>query len=126
MYTIDKTNCVDWYRMYITNYENSERIRNACGTVEAIAKEAEHFYKFEDGRGGFVISRDNEILALHSNNKGDGNVLVWEAKQRGGTNLNCFDIPHLIKLYERHGFKEVKREPNWIDGGKDVVYMVLV
>lgn len=123
MYELKQTNCVNWYIAYITNCEQSEKIRSSCATAEEISLVATRFYLFEDDRGGFALSADGELLGLHSLNKGDGNCLVWEAVQRGAVKLNCFNIPHLIDLYNRYGFKETHREPNWNVGEPDVIFM---
>lgn len=126
MYKIKQTNCVDWYRVYITNYEQSERMQRSCGTPDEISMIATRFYLFEDNRGGFALSADGELLGLHSLNKGDGNCLVWEAVQRGAVKLNCFNILPLMFLYTRYGFKETHREPNWTVGEPDVIFMEIL
>jgi hypothetical protein len=54
--------------------------------------------------------------------RGRGDALVSDAIARGAKHLNCFD-GYLPTLYARHGFVEVRREPNWTEGGPDIVYM---
>jgi len=51
--------------------------------------------------------------------------MMHHAKKVGGSKLDFFDSPHLKGLYEKHGFKEHKRDPNWTPGGPDVVHMKL-
>lgn len=75
-----------------------------------------------DPRGGFIVL-DGELLGLHSLDKGKGDWMMREAVSLGADRLDCFDIPHLIDLYQRHGFKEILREPNNKAGGQDVVWM---
>jgi len=75
--------------------------------------------------GGFAIVEDTkELVGLWSEVPGQGDFLVSDAVRRGATNLNCFD-GYLVELYERHGFKEYRREKNYNPVGPDVVYMRL-
>lgn len=95
-------------------------------TTDYKPEEIKDFQKYisPDERSGFMIKPDGEITALFSANKGRGDALVKEAIAKGGTKLDAFE-GYLPKLYEKHGFKEYKREPNWNKGGPDVVYMAL-
>lgn len=49
--------------------------------------------------------------------------MMREAVALGADRLDTFDVPHLIALYKRHGFREVLREPNHTKGKPDVVWM---
>lgn len=75
-----------------------------------------------DKRGGFVVL-DGELLGFHHVDKGKGDWMLREAVKLGADRLDCYDIPHLIDLYERHGFREILREPNTKKGQPDVVWM---
>lgn len=76
-----------------------------------------------DGRSGYVVRPDGELVFVFSLERGRGNYLVGKAILDGATRLDCFD-GYLPSLYARHGFREVKREANWTDGGPDVVWMI--
>ena len=43
---------------------------------------------------------------------------------KGAQTLDCFD-GFLPDFYSKFGFVEYKREPNWVPGKADVVYMRL-
>ena len=75
-----------------------------------------------DKRGGFVVL-DGELLGFHNVDCGRGDWMMRWAVALGANRLDCFDIPHLIDLYERHGFREILREPNTTKGQPDVVWM---
>lgn len=77
-----------------------------------------------DPVGGFVVL-DGELIALHNVKQGKGDWMLREAVSLGADRLDCFDIPYLIDLYYRHGFREVLREPNTTKGRPDVVWMRL-
>lgn len=72
--------------------------------------------------GGFVVL-SGELIGLHHIERGHGDWLMQEAVSLGADRLDCYDIPHLINLYERHGFREILREPNTTKGQPDVVWM---
>jgi hypothetical protein len=72
--------------------------------------------------GGFVVL-SGELLGLHNVKPGTGDWMMREAVSLGADRLDTFDIPHLIALYKRHGFREVLREPNTTKGKPDVVWM---
>lgn len=72
--------------------------------------------------GGFVVLA-GELLGLHNVRRGSGDWMLREAVALGADRLDTFDIPHLIDLYTRHGFREVLREPNHTAGQPDVVWM---
>ena len=75
-----------------------------------------------DAVGGFVVL-DGELVGLHNIRVGRGDWMLREAVSLGANRLDCFDVPHLIDLYKRHGFYEILREPNHNKGGPDVVWM---
>jgi hypothetical protein len=75
----------------------------------------------QDKNSGYAL-KDGELVSVFAVTKGAGDDIVRSAISNGATSLDCFD-GYLPKFYARHGFKEVKREPNWTAGGPDVVYM---
>lgn len=82
------------------------------------------FYLTEDGKSGFGIKPDGELVAVFSLVRGRGPELMRHAVYRGATRLDCFD-GHLPQFYSQHGFVETSRERNWSPGGPDVVFMAL-
>lgn len=73
--------------------------------------------------GGFVVL-SGELIGLHHVERGHGDWLMQHAVHGyGADRLDCYDIPHLIELYKRHGFREVLREANHTAGQPDVVWM---
>lgn len=77
-----------------------------------------------DGKSGFAVKPDGDLVSVFSTEKGRGNDLVRQALTHGATKLDAFD-GYLPKLYANHGFQEVGREDNWTPGGPQVVYMQL-
>mgnify|MGYP001561764868 CR=1 FL=1 len=75
-----------------------------------------------DKASGYSIKPGGELVNVFSSSKGRGDELVKSAVDQGALHLDAFD-PYLPKLYGKHGFKEVSREPNWTKGGPDVVFM---
>lgn len=72
--------------------------------------------------GVTVAPQTGELQYLFSLAKGHGVPAMRFGIKMGGTNLDCFD-GGLVKLYGKHGWKEVRREANWAPGGPDVVFM---
>lgn len=75
-----------------------------------------------DARGGFIVL-GGELMGLHSVDPGNGDWLMRAAIELGADRLDCFDVPHLVDLYQRHGFKEILREKHLIGGHPDVIWM---
>ena len=75
-----------------------------------------------DHRGGYVILL-GELVGFHHIDTDHGVWMLQDAIANGARSLNCFDVPHLIKLYSSYGFREVRREPNHVIGQPDVVFM---
>lgn len=108
------TNRAAWYR-----------VRDNCSEITKESAEQCIAFMSTCRTGGFCIHvPTKEIRFLHSLESGQGNTLVQEAIQRGGTWLTCFD-GYLKTLYESHGFTIVEREPNWTAGNPDVLKMTL-
>lgn len=81
----------------VTSYEPQDYERMGATT-----------YLAADGRSGFAIKPDGELISVFSLEPGRGDELVAAAVQRGATKLDCFE-PYLPRLYARHGFREVHR-----------------
>lgn len=73
--------------------------------------------------GGYIVLQD-ELLAFHNGIRGAGLWMLDHAINDGATKLSCFDVPHLIRLYQSRGFVEVNRQWNETRGKPDVVWMV--
>lgn len=73
--------------------------------------------------GGYIVL-NGELKALWCDEKGWGDVLVTSAVSDGAVRLQCFD-GYLPGLYSQFGFVIVKREPNWVHGEPDLVFMEL-
>jgi hypothetical protein len=71
---------------------------------------------------GFALSSTGELTSVFSAIKGKGDTILSNAIRRGACHLDCFD-GYLPTFYARHGFQEVRREPNWTPGEPDVVFM---
>jgi hypothetical protein len=77
-----------------------------------------------DGKSGYAIKPDGDLVSVFSTQKGRGDTIVQEDIKNGAVKLDAFD-GYLPTLYKKHGFEELKREKNWTPGGPDVVYMGL-
>lgn len=98
-------------------------IGTATSPASELAKHADaRWYVTPDHLSGFGVAPDGTLLGLHSQVRGRGPSLLREAEWLGATRLWCFD-GFLVGLYERNGFVELERSPNWTPGGPDVVYM---
>lgn len=62
------------------------------------------------GWSGYAISQDGELINLFSLNRGRGGELIKDAVGNGAKHLNCYDGP-LVAIYEKAGFKVIRREP---------------
>lgn len=79
-----------------------------------------------DGKSGFAIKPDGELVNVFSTEKGRGKGLVEDAVKQGASKLDAFNINEkLPELYKKGGFETYKTEKNWIPGGPDVNYMAL-
>ena len=81
-------------------------------------------YLTADLDAGFVIAPDGKFTSLFSIKPGRGAALITAAIKYGASYLYCFD-GYLVTLYERFGFIEVDRIPDWIKGQPDGVFMEL-
>ena len=78
----------------------------------------------EDHGSGFAVSPDLELVNVFSTIKGRGrDVLKFALAHYSNLHLNCFADGREELFYKGHGFKIFRREPNWIAGQPDVIYM---
>ncbi len=112
------------------------------GPQVTLADEADYqtmrLFITEDGRSGFALKSDGDIVSVFSGGGGVLHALVALAVQEGGTKLDCFNTM-LPRLYSVNGFRIVARDA-WNDaytpegwdfkamarfnnGRPDVVYM---
>jgi hypothetical protein len=92
-------------------------------SAEDLVKNNAKIYLSEDEQNGFIISKYGDLQNVFSrNHKGKESIKL--ALENGAETLDCFD-GFLPKYYEQFGFKEYKREKNWVPGEPDVVYMRL-
>lgn len=99
------------------------RVREATCKPSELPLDAA-FHLSDDGLSGFAINEGDELVALFSLIKGRGEALVLAAIDAGAARLDCFD-GFLPRFYERFGFTEERREPNWTPGEPDVIWMRL-
>ena len=101
----------------------SELVRAATTPAKDIEDRAgSSYYLSNTGQAGFAISQDGELTSVYSIAKGNGDIILSNAVRLGALHLDCFD-GYLPTFYARHGFQEVRREPNWTPGEPDVVFM---
>lgn len=95
---------------------HGERVR------EFYSQHCKVFLAKEDDRvtGGFLVLR-GELIGLFATDVW-GVWLLRRAMGEGARKLDCFD-GFLPAYYAKHGWREVRRESNWTEGGPDVVYM---
>lgn len=90
-------------------------------SLKLLRNKAAHVYKYsikeyknmklyisDKETSGFAIKSDGEINSIFSSEKGSLHAMIELAIQNGGNKLYCFDT-FLPRIFERHGFKEVKR-----------------
>lgn len=73
--------------------------------------------------GGYIVLHD-ELIGFHNIIRGVGLWMLDHAINDGASKLSCFDVPHLIQLYQGRGFIETDRQWNKTRGEPDVVCMV--
>lgn len=92
----------------------------------------------EDGKGGFALKPDGDIVSVFSGGGGSVHGMLTLALEEGGAKLDCFDTV-LPEIYELNGFKEVGRDAwneaykpddwdyetfkDYNNGRPDIVYM---
>ena len=125
VYRVTKVTKSQFIEVYYHARQLSERIANATSPASEVADttvDSDGFYLDHNGRYGFIVKANGELIALFSMLKGIGQTLVKFAIEAGAKSLDCFD-GYLVEFYSKAGFMEVYREPNWNEGGADVVFM---
>jgi hypothetical protein len=121
--TIHKVHGWDFHDAITAFRHADRRAHDSLNAFEIDAYMRMATYLTEDGKSGFAVRLGGEIANLFSRTH-HGDEMVEAAIRHGGTHLDCFD-GYLVKFYSKHGFVEVKREPNWTPGEPDVVWMEL-
>ena len=61
----------------------------------------------EDGKSGFGVNPDGELISVFSLERQRGKILVAEARKQGATYLSCMG-DHLLDLYSEFDFSPVE------------------
>jgi len=77
-----------------------------------------------EGKAGFIVKGEGELVADFSLLRGKGYERINEAKYRGAIKLACF-AGFLVDIYQLHGFVTYKLVPNWVKGEPSVHFMQL-
>ncbi|MEU5403728.1 hypothetical protein ABZ348_31055 [Streptomyces sp. NPDC005963] len=101
----------------------SKLVAGATSKPAEMPKGARYFLA-DDLMSGFGIDGDGTLIGVFSLIKGRGEGMVTHAIKSGARKLDCFD-GFLPGYYERFGFVETERVPNWTQGEPDVVFMAL-
>lgn len=94
----------------------------AEATSDFVATDDDMYALSLDGRSGFCVRADNELVYVFSTVRGRGDDLVAKAISWGATRLDCFE-GYLVDFYVRNGFRVTDVEENWTAGGPRVVFM---
>ena len=119
------TSSKEFYKTLNQARADSSRVAEATHIYKPSEYEKMNTYLSPDKKSGFAVKPDGDLVSVFSLEKGRGNTIVQQAKEAGATKLDAFDNGYLKEFYQKHGFKEYKREPNWTGKGPDVVYMKL-
>lgn len=106
--------------------ESNEKIKDFVHVYSQEELKEMKVYLNPDGKSGYAVKKDGDIVSVFSSEKGRGDTIIQEAIKNGGHKLDAFDGYLTQDYYPKHGFVEYKREENW-DGPEnpDVVYMAL-
>lgn len=117
----------EWLKEYKKNWESHHLINKFCENPDLIITCHSVPFMTEDKLSGMSLyirsSGQIDLRNLHSLIHGRGDMLMEYAVSQGANSLDCFESDHLINLYTRHGFKIVRKEPNWVSGEPNVVWM---
>lgn len=105
-------------------WASAKEAGNHAEHVAAFYRERCKLFLAMDGNtvtGGFGVL-NGELIGLFAWPGTWGVWLLHRAMGEGATRLNCFD-GFLPEYYAKHGWREVRREPNYEAGGPDVIYM---
>ena len=64
-------------------------------------------YLSKDGKSGFGLNPDGELISVFSLERQRGKILVAEARKQGATYLSCMG-DHLLELYSEFEFSPVE------------------
>lgn len=115
------------YTQTLAQTMSTTQLRHKRNLAEFEAKHCHLMLVFNGAvvEGGYCVL-SGELMALWNVSKGKGDWLMQHAINDGAVHLDHFDVPVLCDLYERHGFREVLREPNdpkqRPQGGPDVIF----
>lgn len=102
----------------------SATIQDATSPSDEYPRFGATYYLTADSLSGYGVTSDGTLIGLFSLVRGRGASLMSDALADGATSLDCFD-GFLVGFYARFGFVETRREPNWVEGEPDVVFMAL-
>lgn len=95
-------------------------------TANEYRKMGTALYLLPDQKSGCGINPDGELISVFScasvKGQGRGNILVTHAIAHGADHLDVIG-EFLREFYEKHGFREVRREPNFTAGEPDFIVM---
>lgn len=118
-YTVAPSTYIDQLAM---QQATNDGIKQATTAAHEMPVTYVTYYMTADMCSGFGVTALGELIGVFSTKEGRAHDLIRYAIKVGATHLDCFD-GFLPKLYYKHGFVEVEREPNYNEGGPDVVYM---
>lgn len=83
-------------------------------------------YMTRDGKSGYAVKNGNELVSVHSSERGRGDHLVGHAVKMGAKKLDAYDIGgKLPSLYGKHGFQENGRhkfDPQYADATNKLLH----
>lgn len=95
-------------------------------TANGYRKMGTVLYLLPDQKSGFGVNPNGELISVFSyrsvKGQGRGDILITHAIAHGATHLDVIG-EFLRKFYEKHGFREVRREPNFTPGKPDFIVM---
>lgn len=94
----------------ITKSKQSTEYGAAVYVYDQAEYQGMRLFMTEDGKNGFAIKPDGDIVSVFSSGGGKVHPMLTLATQEGGTKLDAFDTV-LPELYGINGFREVAREP---------------
>lgn len=105
--------------------DESDQIREATSPLDVDRDETDTIFRLSvDGRSGYAVRADGELVYVFSLERGRGRDMIRRAISDGAVYLDCFD-GYLPGFYAGSGFRADCHVPNWTPGGPDVVYMSL-
>jgi hypothetical protein len=127
------------FRSSILSAKSASQFGAAVSVYDEAAYATMRLFLSEDGKSGFALKDDGDIVSVFSGTKGAANAMLQLAVDEGGRKLDAFDTI-LPEIYADNGFRTVARtpwdesqkEPDWDksvfrefnNGEPDVVFMV--